>query len=83
MKLSEIGFTLAKTTVILVGQPTVTSFMDSEDKPYYMVSLMNPVIVHCSTDPAIEPVETDVVFMRERDLDQDFTPVDEKVLSKG
>ena len=82
--MSEMGFELPKSSVILVGKPEVTSFMDSDNKPYYRISLVSPVMVHCSVDPAIEAVETDEVFMRERDVEeQDFTLVDPADPAKG
>ena len=83
MKLSEMGFAVPKTAIALVGQPEVTSFMDSDNKPYYRIGLVKPVMVHCSVDSLIDPIEADAVFMRERDLDQDFTLVTEGKPEEG
>lgn len=39
--------------------------MDSDEKPYYLAKLKNPIRVGCSVDPNIERFETDEVYVRE------------------
>lgn len=63
-----LGITIATVDVILVGNPEVTTFMTSEDEPYYAVKLKAPVTVRCSVDPLVEAFETDEVFVRESAL---------------
>lgn len=60
------------TTVILVGNPEVTTIMSSEkNEPYYLCKLLKPITVRCSSDNKIEPYETDEVYIRESDISKD------------
>ena len=69
---------------ILVGVPEKTVHMDREDKPYYKVQLVEPVVVGCSMDTALDTFETNVVYVRQDDLNSDgWTFVDENDHSKG
>lgn len=70
--------------IILVGTPEITNFTDSDDKPYFLAKLLNPVTVRCSVDPLIEPFETDEVYVRQSDISAEgWELVDEKDPSKG
>jgi hypothetical protein len=85
MKLAALlGVAIAQTNVILVGKPEITTFMTSDDEPYYAAQLKTPITVRCSVDPLVEAFETDEVFIRESALNsEDWTFVDEKKPEEG
>lgn len=66
MKMTEVlGIDIKEAVAaILVGKPVVSNTQTSEGEDYYLAKLKSPVIVHCSYDPAIEPFETDEVYVR-------------------
>lgn len=79
-----LGINIENANIILVGTPEITNFTDSDDKPYFLAKLLNPVTVRCSVDPMIEPFETDEVYVRQSDISAEgWELVDEKDPSKG
>jgi hypothetical protein len=64
--------------VILVGTPEETNILDSNDQPYLVAKLKNPVVVRCSVDVNILPQEVTEVYFRKSALDIDgWVAVDE------
>ena len=79
-----LGVKVDATQVILVGVPEETIYMDSDDQPYYVAKLKNPVTVRCSIDPEILPHEADEVFIRKSAITQEgWVFVDEKKPAEG
>ena len=72
MKLAELGFITAKPPVVFVGKFEPTGILSSNDEEYFKGTLKQPVIVHCSVDKEIEPIETDELFIRESDVNSDL-----------
>lgn len=83
MKLSELG--LLKTVIVaFIGELLETSLTTSEGEPYYLGKLLNPITVRCSSDKDILPIETDELYIRQRDVESDeWIFIDEKDPSKG
>lgn len=69
---------------ILVGVPEKTVHVDRDDKPYYKVQLVEPVLVGCSMDTGIDTFETKEVYVREADINSEgWVFVDEADHTKG
>lgn len=64
-----LGMEDQASSIILVGKPTVTGKICSTDNlPYYLAKLKNPVTVYCSMDDSVEPWETDEIYVRKSAL---------------
>ncbi len=62
---------IGTTKIILVGVPEVTPFLDSDEKPYYVAKLKDPVKVYCSVDNGVTPFEAEELYIREEAINAD------------
>jgi hypothetical protein len=79
-----LNLNIDEVKVILIGDPTETNILDSNDEPYFVAKLKSPLMVRCSTDPAIEAQEIDEIYLRKSAvLAEGWTMVDEKKPEEG
>lgn len=61
-----------------------TNIVDSDEQPYYLAKLKEPVKVFCSVEPDIEAVEHDEVYVRKAAiLEEGWSFTDEKKPEEG
>jgi len=79
MKLSELGVIIdAAAAIRFVGKAEISAITSKDGESYWIWKLKNPIIVGCSTNPAIERDEYSELYLRESALELDSWEGSEK-----
>jgi hypothetical protein len=71
MNLAQVLNLDLKAVPVVILSVEKSSYVDSDGQPYYECKLRDLVLVGCSMDPALDRFQTDVIYVRERDLNSE------------
>lgn len=80
---SILKLNLDERKVIIISAEE-TNIVDSDEQPYFLCKLKNPIKVFCSVEPDIEAFESDEVYVRKSAINSEgWSLVDEKKPEEG